>query len=215
MVTKTYHDHTNTHPLPLGQAIRALPAQYLKVITRPSVQSFSAEKGRASWGSTWLQLIALGILSALFSVLAQLIAPPHVGNVAGVSQATVQAVTTTLLALFLIVGTPLAFLVAGAVLYWLARLFKGDGSYLQQVYTLTLFGVPLVLLGFLLQLLPATSNWLPYLPHLYSLALLVPSLMAVHHLSWGKALAIVLIPLGIVLVLTLAGTIVLMTHVSH
>jgi pimeloyl-ACP methyl ester carboxylesterase len=73
MVTKTYHDHTNTHPLPLGRAIRALPAQYLKVITRPSVQSFSAEKGRASWGSTWLQLIALGILSALFSVLAQLI----------------------------------------------------------------------------------------------------------------------------------------------
>jgi hypothetical protein len=39
--------------------------------------------------------------------------------------------------------------------------------------------------------------------------------MAVHHLSRGKALAIVLIPLGIVLVLTFAGTIVLMTHVSH
>src|SRR5215831_11328075 len=104
MVTKTYHDHTNTHPLPLGQAIRALPAQYLKVITRPSVQSFSAEKGRASWGSTWLQLIALGILSALFSMLAQLIAPPHVGNVTGVSQATLQTLTTAMLALFILVG---------------------------------------------------------------------------------------------------------------
>ena len=166
MVTKTYHDHTNTHPLPLGQAIRALPAQYLKVITRPSVQSFSAEKGKARWSSVWLQLIALSILSALFSVLAQLIAPPHVGTVAGVSQATLQAVATVLLALFLLVGTPLAFLVAAAVLYWLARLFKGDGSYLQQVYTMSLFGVPLVLLSFLLQLLPATSSWLPSLPHL-------------------------------------------------
>ena len=215
MVTKTYHDDTNTHPLPLGQAIRALPAQYLKVITRPSVQSFSEEKGRASWGSTWLQLIALGMLSALFSVLAQLIAPPHVGNVPGVSPATVQAVTTTLLALFLIVGTPLSFLMAGVVLYWLARLFKGDGSYLQQVYTMVLFGVPLVLLSFLLQVLPATSSWLPYLPHLYSLVLLVLSLMAVHHLSWRKALAILLIPLGIVLVLTFVGTIVLMTHIFH
>ena len=39
--------------------------------------------------------------------------------------------------------------------------------------------------------------------------------MAVHHLSWGKALAVLLIPLGIVLVLTFVGTIVLMTHVSH
>jgi hypothetical protein len=215
MATKTYQDYTNTHPLPLGQAIRALPAQYLKVITRPSVQSFSSEKGRASWGSTWLQLIALGILSALLSVLAQLLAPPHVGNVPGVSQATVQAVTTTLLALFILVGTPLAFLVAGAVFYWLARLFKGDGPYLQQVYTMVLFGVPLVLLSSVLQLIPATSSWLPYLPHLYNLVLLVLSLMAVHHLSWGKALAILLIPLGIVLVLALAGSILLMTHVSQ
>jgi hypothetical protein len=166
MATKTYHDYSDTHPLPLGQAIRALPAQYLKVITRPSVQSFSSEKVRASWGSTWFQLIALGMLSALLSVLAQLIAPSHVGNVSGVSPATVQAITTTLLALFILVGTPLAFLVAGAVFYGLARPFKGDGSYLQQVYTMTLFGVPLVLLSSLLQLIPATSSWLPYLPHL-------------------------------------------------
>ena len=40
-------------------------------------------------------------------------------------------------------------------------------------------------------------------------------LMAVHHLSWGKALAVLLIPLGIVLVLTLAGTIVLTAHISQ
>jgi len=215
MATKTYQDYTNTQPLPLGQAIRALPAQYLKVITRPSVQSFSAEKGKASWSSVWLQLIALGILSALLSVLAQLLVPPHVGNVPGVSPATLQTVTTALLVLFILIGTPVSFLFAGAVFYWLARLFKGDGSYLQQVYTLTLFGVPLVLLSSLLELIPATSSWLPYLPHLYSLALLVLSLMAVHHLSRGKALAILLVPLGALLVLTLVGTIVLMTLVSH
>ena len=215
MASEIYQDQTKTHPLPVGRAIRALPAQYLKIITRPSVQTFSAEKGKARWSSVWLQLIALGILSALLSVLSHLIASPHAGNVPGVSPATVQAVTTTLLALVIIVGTPLSFLVAGAVLCWLAKLFKGDGSYLQQVYTMTLFGVPLVLLSFLLQLLPVTSSWLPYLPHLYSLVLFVLSLMAVHHLSWGKALAIVLIPLGIVFVLTFVGTIMLMTVVPQ
>jgi hypothetical protein len=166
-------------------------------------------------GSTWLQLIALGIVSALFSMLAQLIAPPHVGNVTGVSQATLQTVITAMLALFILVGTPLSFLVAGAVLYWLARLFKGDGSYLQQVYTMSLFGVPLVLLSSLLQLIPATSSWLPYLPHLYSLVLLVLSLMAVHRLSWGRALAVLLIPLGALLVLTLVCSILLVTVVPH
>jgi hypothetical protein len=39
--------------------------------------------------------------------------------------------------------------------------------------------------------------------------------MAVHHLSWGKALAVLLIPPGLVLVLTLAGSLLLMTPVSH
>ena len=202
-------------PLPLGEAVRGFPGQYLKVLSKPSVRSFSQEQGKATWGSTWLQLIALGLLNAGFSVLATLMAPPHLGTVPGVSPATLQIVTTTLLTLFILVGTPLAFLAAGAVLYWLARLFKGDGSYLQQVYTLTLFGVPMVLLSSLLELLPATSSWLPYLPHLYSLALLVLSLRAVHHLSWGKALAVLLIPFGTLLVFALIGTILLMTLVPH
>ena len=202
-------------PLPLGEAVRGFPGQYLKVLIRPSVQSFSQEQGKATWRSTWLQLIALGLLNAGFSVLVTLIGPPHLGTVPGVSPATLQIVTTTLLALFILVGTPLSFLVAGAVLYWLARLFKGDGSYLKQVYTLALFGAPLVLLSSLLQLIPATRSWLPYLPHLYSLVLLVLSLMAVHHLSWGKALAVLLIPFGSLLVLVLIGTILLMTLVPH
>lgn len=209
------HATSSTTPLPLGEAVRGYPGQYLKVLSRPSVQSFSQEQGKATWSSIWLQLIALGLLSAGFSVLATLIAPPHLGTVPGVSPATLQIVSATLLALFILVGTPLSLLVAGVLLYWLARLFKGEGSYLKQVYTLTLFGVPLVLLSSLLALIPATRSWLPYLPHLYGLVLLVLSLMAIHHLSWGKALTILLIPLGIVFVLTLVGTALLMTFVLH
>jgi hypothetical protein len=30
-------------PLPLGQAIRELPSQYIKVLTRPAVQTFAEE----------------------------------------------------------------------------------------------------------------------------------------------------------------------------
>ena len=66
-----------------------------------------------------------------------------------------------------------------------------------------LFGVPLVLLSSLLEMFPTTS-WLPSLP-----------LMAVHHLSRGKALVVLLIPPGLVLVLTFVGAIVLTAPVSH
>jgi hypothetical protein len=34
-------------PLPLGQAIRELPGQYIKVLIRPSVKTFEEEKGKA------------------------------------------------------------------------------------------------------------------------------------------------------------------------
>ena len=49
----------------------------------------------------------------------------------------------------------------------------------------------------------------------YSLALLVLSLMAVHYLSRGKALPVLLIPPGLVLMLTFVGTILLTAPVSH
>lgn len=211
MASHPIPQQTKTQLVPLGQAIRALPAQYLKVVTRPSVVSFAEEQGKATWGSIWFQLIALGVVSAALSVLAYLIAPPPLGSVPDVSPSALRILVLILLAGFIAIATPLSFMIAGAVLYWLAKLFKGDGSYLRQVYTLTLFGVPVVLLSSVLMLLPATSSWLPYLPHLYGLMLLVVSHRVVHHLSTWRALVVLLIPLGIVLVLALVGVMLLVT----
>src|SRR4051794_4248282 len=44
-------------PLPLAQAIRALPRQYFRAVTKPSVVTFSEEMGKASWNIVWVQLI--------------------------------------------------------------------------------------------------------------------------------------------------------------
>jgi hypothetical protein len=38
------YDISSTHPLSPGQALRELPIQYLKVLTRPSVKTFAEEK---------------------------------------------------------------------------------------------------------------------------------------------------------------------------
>ena len=146
----------------IGRAIRELPGQYFKVLTRPSVNRF--------------------------------------------------VITVVLLQLVL---TPVSFLAAGGILYLIARVFGGRGTFLKQIYTTLLFGVPLVILSYLLLLIPATSSWLPYLPHLYSLVLFVLSLIAVHQLSRGKAIAVILIPISILLVLVLVGTIILTVNVQH
>jgi hypothetical protein len=201
-----------------GQAIRELPGQYLKVLTRPSVASFAGEKGKARWSIVWVQLISLAIIDAILQVVSLQISPPNPANIAGlnsISPSMLQSITVITTVLFVLVLTPVSFLVAGGILYLLARAFGGNGTFLEQIYTTLLFGVPLVILSFLLQLIPATSSWLPYLPHLYSLALFVVSLMAVHHLSRGKALAVIFIPMSILLVLVLAGTIMLTILAKH
>src|SRR2546425_13266010 len=36
-------------PRPIGQAIQELPNQYIKVLTKPSAQTFAEEMGKADW----------------------------------------------------------------------------------------------------------------------------------------------------------------------
>lgn len=180
------YNNRATAPLPLGQAIRELPGQYMKVLTRPGVQSFAEEKGKASWGSIWLQLIGLGVISAILQTLGLLISPPMFGSAvsAGLSQATLLTVTIVFLDIATIVLTPVSFLVGGAIIFWIAKAFGGKGIYREQIYTTVLFGVPLVVLSYLLSLIPVAGVWLIYTPHIYSLVLLFLSLKAVHH--FGK-----------------------------
>jgi len=202
----------------IGRAIRELPGQYFKVLIRPSVNRFVEEKGKARWGIIWIQLMSLAIIDAILQSVSLLISPNNVNSLTGVnniSPSMLQSITIITVVLLQLVLTPVSFLAAGGILYLIARVFGGRGTFLKQIYTTLLFGVPLVILSYLLLLIPATSSWLPYLPHLYSLVLFVLSLIAVHQLSRGKAIAVILIPISILLVLVLVGTIILTVNVQH
>lgn len=195
--------------------LSALLSQYAHVLTRPSVKTFSEEKSKASWASAWCQLLALGLVSALVSVVSMMISPPQVSGIQGVDSATLRFVTIMFSAIVILVATPCSFFVASGVLYFFARLFKGDGSYLEQVYSLTLLGVPMVLLSSFLLFIPVIGNWVTFIPHIYSLALLYLALQAVHHLGRGRALAVILVPAVIVLLLALAAIIAAVIALAH
>lgn len=207
----------NATHLSTGQAIQGLPGQYFKILTKPSVTGFAEEKGKASWDIVWIQLISLAIIDAILQCVGFLISPPNSSGIAGnsISPAMLQSITIITVVLLQLVFTPVSFLAAGGILYIIAKAFGGRGTFLEQIYTTLLFGVPLVILSYLLLLIPVTSSWLPYFPHLYSLVLFVISLMAVHQLSRGKAIAVVLIPISILLVVVLVGIIILAVNVQH
>src|SRR5690348_7612647 len=71
------YDNTppQTAPLPLEQAIKELPSQYIKVLTKPSANTFAQEMGKASWNIVWAQLIGYAILTAILSYISSLIMP--------------------------------------------------------------------------------------------------------------------------------------------
>src|SRR5258708_5664868 len=62
-------------PLPLGEAIRQLPNQYIRVLTKPSAATFAEEQGKAAWNIVWIQLIIYAIAAAVLGYLAILISP--------------------------------------------------------------------------------------------------------------------------------------------
>lgn len=176
-------------PLSLGQAIRALPGQYIKVLTRPSVRTFEEEKGKAGWGINWVQFLGLGIIGAGLQSLGLLISPPALGNMASTTGMSSSALLTTIivfLAILDIILTPVSFLAAGGILFIIARVFGGKGTFREQIYTTLLFGVPLVIASYLLFLIPVVGVWLLYLPHIYSFVLLLISFRAVHRFGMQK-----------------------------
>lgn len=191
-----------------SRRIQQLPGQYANVLGKPSIHTFVEEKQKASWGSVWIQLIGLGIVSAILQSIDYLISSTALHSITGTSEISATGLIVTL-AIAQIILIPLSFFIAIGILYLIAKAFGGQGSYLEQLYTTVLFGVPLVALSYLLLLVPVAGNWLVYLPHVYSLILFAISLMAVQRLSLGKAIAVILIPIAALLLLTIAIVVVL------
>ncbi len=203
-------------PLPLGEALRQLPQQYIKVLTKPGAQTFAEEMGKADWGIVWVQLLIYAVIGAILSFLATLTNPRTVSTTTGssssISPATIQAITAGA-SLFTIILIPVGFFIGVGVIYLFAKMFGGEGSFLQQAYTTLLFSVPIGIITSLLGLIPIVGT-IGGLLGIYSIVLNIFSVMAVHRLSGGKATAAVLLPGAILLLLVCVGLIILIAVVA-
>ena len=207
-------------PLPLGEAIRQLPAQYWRIITKPSSTSFAAEMGKASWSIVWLQIVFYIILVTLFGILTNAVLPARADALAGtdtstLAPATVAAIQSlvSFVSVLSIYGQilliPISLFVGTGLLFMLAKAFGGAGKFLPQLYSTLLFLVPLgVLLNaltFLLALLPGVGSVLSFLAVLgylgYEGTLLGLMLVPVHRLSGGRATGAVLSLFGVAVLL--------------
>ncbi len=145
-------------PLPLGQAVRELPGQYWKILSKPGPRTFAAEQGKAEWGIIWIQLLFLMLFEAITALPIGLIEKSSFNATLTASGSAVlldipTSVFIIAITIGVIVFTPLVFFATVGVQWLVARAFKGTGWFKQQAYNQLLFQVPVTFITALLYLL--------------------------------------------------------------
>jgi hypothetical protein len=200
-------------PLQLSEAIWQLPRQYIKVIFRPSAQTFREELGKASWSMVLIQFYILIVITVALTYLAHIIP--------GSALHTTSAIGIGSYRPFTFLPSPyngITFILASfffglITAYFFSRLWRGQGRFLTHTYGLLLCTIPLVTISGALLLIPAGSLvgvlvFLIGLLFAYRMILHGCIIMAAHGLSAGKATVIVLIIPMIFVVLGVIGVIV-------
>src|SRR5436309_8193083 len=189
-------------PRPIGQAIQELPNQYIKVLTKPSAQSFAEEMGKADWGMVWIQLLIwaligtiLGLIRAAIGLAGLSFVSNNTFNPAAITALTVSGST------FSFISVPVFFFILVGIQYLLAKAFQGQGNFLTQSYTTLLFEVPINIVSYLLAFIPNLGGIAGFALAIYGIVLNVFAIMAVHRLSGGKAVGVVLIPIAVLILL--------------
>ena len=190
--TPAKHD---TSTSPLRAALLQLPQQYFKAVVKPSVATYTQDKGNAAWGVVWIQLLAWAILDAALGLLVNLISPPANNSVFS----RFFAIATSY---GLVIVVPALFFLLMGIIYLLAKYFGGQGTFLEQCHTSLSIQAPLGILSKLLALIPGIGRILNSVLSLYGIVLQVLVIMAVHRLSRGKAIATILLPVVTLGVLT-------------
>ncbi len=198
-------------PLQVSQAIWQLPRQYIKVMFKPSAQTFREELGKAAWGIVMIQFYLLIIITVALTYLAHIIPGSALHTTSAVSIGPFKPFTflpSPYNGIAFILGS---FLIGLITAYMFCRLSGGRGRLVTHTYGLLLCTIPLVTVSGALLLIPASGSLVALLVFLiglffvYRLFLHIRIIIVAHGLSAGKATLIVLIIPLIFLVLGVIG----------
>jgi hypothetical protein len=196
-------------PQPAGMA--AIWQKWINVTTRPGVASFAQELPTANWRDIWLSLIGLAILSAITGAIAALYTSQTLTLPR--SDGTMTTVHFPAGASWLtIITVPLAFFVGVAILFVIAKIFGGTGTFLEQSYAMALYYVPIQGVIALLGLLPFLGGLAAFVLGIYEIVLAVFAIAASQRLTVGRSVAVVLLP-AVILFLLVCGLIAVLVPV--
>ena len=205
-----------SRPLPLGEAIRQLPSQYIRVTTKPGAATFAMEQGKAAWNIVWVQIIALAVVVMLIGFASVAVTTALIAGNAAYSASTVDSVRGALVVLPIsyLLLVPIVLFIGLGINHLIAKAFGGTGTFLAYTYSYLLYGVPLTIVTTLVALIPFIGGLVAFAGSIYTIVLQVFMTMGVHRLSGGRAtLAVLILPI-IGIVLGIIGFIVLFAIIA-
>ena len=188
---------------------------WMTAITRPSEQTYAAlaERPEAQTNSrafTWVFLagtvsaLISGVLQAILGLTGFASQTPSWGDLFGGSAGQGGLASLGIA----ICASPIAgaiatvfFAIGVGIIQWIARLFKGVGTFSQLAYTVAAISVPFSLISSVLTPFSAIlyvnicTGLISLILGLYALVLEVTAVKAVNKFGWGEAIGSVLVPI--------------------
>lgn len=168
---------------PTPFSLQRLFQSYRAVLTRHNLAVFDAEQVSASWPN----VIAGSCILAVAWTFLFVVASTQVASIysAGPSFGS---------ALFIFVAVVAAVFFTLGVYHLIARQLGGTGTFLTYAYLASLAIVPAEAAGAVLLVIPFLGPLVVLVGGLYALYLTTLATQSAHHISTGKAWAVVLIP---------------------
>lgn len=185
------YEGTSSAPEPFYQV-------WLRALTKPNEQTY-ADLG-ASPDANPNKAYLWVFLSSLVSYFLVMLATSF-------SSSTQFGMDTGSIAVALICGVPITaaiitlfFAVDIAIIQWVAKMFKGTGSYNQLVYAVSAFNAPIGLISGVISALAVIPyiglcfSILSFAIVIYAIVLMVMAVKGVNKFGWGEAIGSVLLP---------------------
>jgi hypothetical protein len=192
---------------------------WLNVLTHPSEETFAQErqKPEANLTTALIWIVIAAVVSAVFGFITaqfmfaaqgpmlsqmfdQMDLPPEArdqitqllssGPMAGMMGGA---------SVFSIILAPIFFLIWAGILHLVAQALGGSGDYGRYAYLLAVFQAPLTIILAIIGLVPFLGGCLGFIGWIYGLVLTYYATKVEYNLPSGRAIAVVIIPMLVVL----------------
>ncbi len=204
--------------------LNATIQSWMNVLTHPGEAAFAEERSRpqAKLETALIWIVIAAVISGLLGwirlqfllsstggmagMIGQMNLPPEVAaQMEGLVSNGAMGALMGGGGLASIIITPIGFLIGAGILYLIARLFGGTGNFGRFAYLLATFQAPIAIISAVVGFVPILGGCLGAALSIYGLVLTYFAIKVEHGLSDGKAIATLLLPLALVILIAFCG----------